>query len=205
MGPYNSESSNLIYHLLFCDDIDLYKKNTPLPHSYPFDILFSNTSTVADLQKIIDDASAEPRVKVLAYNQQLKLKHTPAKKELLGVIVEVGLEGGLDTLASFADGTARYINQSGKVLVWETTDPASNEITKDLFSSSENIIHKIGPWDQPRRPAPSEGDVRITFLVSDGLYFGEGPMDVLFEDAMASPALNAATELLQYITDKAMN
>jgi len=105
-------------------------------------------------------------------------------------------------LASFKNGTARYINQTGKILVWETTaDEAANKITNDLFTNSQNIINKIGPWNKPRRLYPTKGNVRITFLVSDGLYFGEGPIDVLFKDAMAGPALEKATALVQYLTE----
>lgn len=202
--PYKDSSTNLIYNLLFCDNIDLYKDNTKPPYTYPFDILFSETSTLSDFQKIIDDSSSDARLKVLSYNRQLASGHKPKKKELLAVIVEVGLDNGLDALASFNDGTARYINQTGKILVWETTDEKSNELTQDLFLKSQNIVNQIGVWDNPRRPAPTKGNVRITFLVSDGLYFGEGPIDVLFNDPMASPALTSATYLMKYLTEKSL-
>lgn len=204
--PYKDSSTNFIYNLLFCDNLNLYKEKTQKPYTYPFDILFSETSSVADLQKIIDDKNSDPRVKVLAYNRQLVSGHKPAKKELLAVIVEVGLDEGLDVLASFNNGTARYINHTGKILVWETTDDtAANKITSDLFASSQNIVNQIGAWDKPRRPNPTKGNVRITFLVSDRLFFGEGPMDVLFSDPMASPALTKATELMQYLTQKSLD
>lgn len=202
--PYSDSGTNLIYNLLFCDNLDLYKSNTQAPYSYPFNVLFSNTSTVTDFQKIINDTSTDSRVKILAYNQLILKGHVPDQKELFAVIIEVGLDEGLDTLASFKDGTARYINHSGKILIWETTDVESNELTQDLFTNSEEIVKQIGPWDQPRRPHPETGMVRITFLVSDGLYFGEGPMDVLFNDAMAGPALISATELMSYLTSKGM-
>ncbi|RZJ99251.1 MAG: hypothetical protein EOO46_22700 [Flavobacterium sp.] len=202
--PYKDSSTNIIYNLLFCDNIDLYKNNTKPPYTYPFDILFSETSTISDLQKITEDSSSDARLKVLSYNRQLVGGHKPIKKELLAVIVEVGLDNGLDALASFNDGTARYINQTGKILVWETSDEKSNELTKDLFLKSQNIVNQIGAWDKPRRPAPTKGNVRITFLVSDGLYFGEGPIDVLFNDPMASPALTSATYLMKYLTEKSL-
>jgi hypothetical protein len=202
--PYKDSSTNLIYNLLFCDNIDLYKDNTKPPYTYPFDILFSETSTISDLQKIIDDSTSDARLKVLSYNRQIASGHKPSKKELLAVIVEVGLDSGVDALASFNDGTARYINQTGKILVWETTDEKSNELTKDLFLKSQNIVNQIGAWDKPRRPAPTKGNVRITFLVSDGLYFGEGPIDVLFNNPMASPALTSATYLMKYLTEKSL-
>lgn len=199
-NPYEDSSTNFIYNLLFCDNLDLYKVNAQPPYSYPYDLLFSETSSVTDLQKIIDNLSIDPRVRVLVCNKLLALGHKPENKDLMAVIVEIGLERGLDVLASFYDGTARYINQTGKILVWETTeDPQANELTADLFAKSEQIIHQIGPWDKPRRPHPARGNTRITFLVSDGLYFGEGPTDGLFNEPLASPALRSATQLMQYI------
>jgi hypothetical protein len=204
-GPYKDPAVNVIYQLLFCDDLQLYKEKTQQPYRYPFDILFSDASSVTDLQKVIDDAASEPRVKILACNRQLASGHKPAKKELLAVIVEVGLDGGLDVLASFSNGTARYINQTGKVLVWETTtDYRANELTRDLFIKSEAIINQIGPWDKPRRPHPPKGNARMSFLVSDGLYFGEAPINVLFNDPKASAALNTATQLMQYLTQQSL-
>lgn len=202
-NPYKDSATNFIYNLLFCDNLDLHKAHTQPPYSYPFDVLFSEASTAADLQKIIDDTNADPRTKILAYNKQVAIGHQPIKKELLAVIVEVGLDGGLDVLASFNNGTARYINQTGKVLVWETTtDTTANELAKNVFAKSQPIIDQIGPWDKPRKPHPTRGNTRITFLLSDGLYFGEAPTDVLFNDSLAGPALTSATQLLQYLTEK---
>ena len=204
-NPYRDSATNLIYNLLFCDSLDLYKANTQPPYSYPFDILFSETSTPTDLQRIIDDTNGDPRIKVLAYNKLFASGHKPSKKELLAVIVEVSLDEGLDVLASFGNGAARYINQTGKILVWETTtDTRANELMKDLFSISQQIINQIGPWDKPRKPHPTKGNTRITFLVSDGLYFGEASTNVLFSDQLASPALTKATQLMQYLTETSL-
>jgi hypothetical protein len=204
-GPYRDQSANFVYQLLFCDNAELFKLNTQKPYQYPFDILFSEDPSVNELQQIVNDDSADARVRVLAYNHLRIRGIKPASQELLAVIVEVGLDSGLDVVASFQDGTARYINQTGKILVWETTsDAKANELTAALFASSEVVITKIGPWDQARRPHPRTGNVRITFLVSDGLYFGEGPIDVLFGDPLAGPTLNAATQLMIYITEKSL-
>lgn len=203
-SPYQDSSINFIYNILFCDNLELYKTNTKPPYTYPFDILFSEASTIDGLQQLIDDPTSDPRIKVLAYNRQRALGHTPEQKELLAVIVEVGLDYGLDVLASFANGTARYLNQSGKILIWENeNDPTANELTRQLFSQSRQIVEKIGPWDQPRRPHPQKGYARITFLVSDGLYFGEAPVSALFNDALAAPALTTAAQLVQFLTQKA--
>lgn len=202
-NPYKNEASNLIYNLLFCDDIQIFKENTKPPYTYPFSILFEKNSTTDQLQKIVGDPESDPRTKILAYNQLRERGIKSDKKELLAVIVEVGLDSGLDVLASFKNGTARYINQTGAILVWETTtDDSSNKLTQTLFNNSQMAVEKIGPWDKPRRQYPAKGMARISFLVSDGLYFGEGPVDVLFNDPIAGSALESATELMMYLTAK---
>lgn len=206
ISPYKDSSTNLIYNLLFCDNLDLYREQTQQPYTYPFDILFSENSSARDLQQIIDDKNGDSRIKMLAYNKQHFLGQLPTRKELLAVITEVGLDEGLDVLAVFSNGTARYINRTGKILIWESTnDEAAIKLSNELFASSQSIVYQIGAWDKPRRPHPTTGNVRITFLVSDGLYFGEGPMDVLFGDSMAGPALAKATELMQYLTQKSLD
>jgi hypothetical protein len=202
--PYADGSTNLIYNLLFCDNLELYKNNYSQPYAYPFDVLFRGDNSSEDLQNVIDN-TVESRVKVLAYNKLRENENTPKVKELLAIIVELGLDNGLDVLASFADGTARYINQTGKMLIWETKDDISDKLTNDLFLKGRTVVDKIGPWDQPRRAYPTKGNTRITFLVSDGLYFGEAATNVLFADPLASPTLLAATALMQYLTEKSVS
>ena len=196
------QSSSLIYELLFCDNLDLYRKSIREPYLYPWNILFSETKTASDLMELVQDESLESRFKILAYNELAKFGQRTDKQEILAVIVEVGLENGLDVLASFRDGTARYINQSGKILIWETTDAQSNALTDRIFAESTEVVSRIGAWDKPRRPEPAQGSVRLTFLVSDGFYFGEGPIDSFFNDPLASPVLSEAGNLMIYLTEK---
>lgn len=202
MGPYRDNALNVIYNMLFCDNLSLYQEHTLEPAPYPFDILFSDESAPEDLQKVIEDPDTETRVKILAYHKRNAKSNLPAQKELLGVIVEVGLENGLDVLASYANGTARYINQSGKMIIWENPDDqTANHLIQDLFIQSKRIVDQIGPWDNPRKTPPVKGYTRITFLVSHELYFGEAPTEILFNDALASPALMSATRLMQFLTN----
>lgn len=203
--PYKDEAINLIYELLFCDNLELYKSNTTQPETYPWSILFNYTSSVTELEKIISDKHLESRIKILAYNKLTNEGYKTDKKELMAVIVEVAMEEGLDVLASFEDGTARYINYSGKIIILESPDENSNILTKQLFTNSLNIIQQIGPWENPRKPHPVKGNARISFLVSDGIYFGEAPINVLFNEPLASPALSVATQLMQHLIKKSSN
>jgi hypothetical protein len=195
--PYASDDLNRIYNLLFCDDPAMYKTAGSNAETVPWPVLLNTNTT--DLHKLLNDKNAESRVRLLASRQLLALGQ-PVSKELLGVIVEVGLDEGTDTLAAYKDGTARYINHSGKMILWETATAESGTIIRQLFSDSENVVAQIGVWAEPRLPAPAAGDIRLNFLVTDGLYFGQGPFEVLQNDAMGGPVIQSALALLQYLT-----
>jgi hypothetical protein len=87
------------------------------------------------------------------------------------------------------------------VVVEGTPNPFINEIQK-VIQASKPLVAAIGPWDKDRLPAPRLGHARLSFLVSDGLYFGEGPMDALQKDRLAAPLLSAATTLLVKLVEK---
>jgi len=200
--PYHDDAVNAIYALLFGDDPGLIRQGATIDAGSPWVILTAQEPDYNDLLKIASDATQETRARLLAYHL-LRTKGFPVEeKELLAVIVEVGLDEGLDVLAAYQDGTARYINYTGKMIIWDAPDQMSMEITQQLFRDSKIIISRIGPWDGPRRPYPAKGVVRISFLVTDGLYFGEGPINVLFSDALAAPALSSATALMQYLVGR---
>lgn len=203
VSPYKDATTNLLYNLLFCDDLELFRKQAPNVVGYPFDILFAKGSSLADIQKVSEDSTIDPRIRVLACNELMARGEKPARKQLFAVIIEIGFEEGPDVLAVFNNCTARYINQSGKILVWETTtDETANKLVADIFENCSEAMDGLGPWGKPRRPQPTKGAVRLNFLVSDGLYFGEAAADVLFNDGDTGPLLNAATRLLEYITTK---
>jgi hypothetical protein len=65
---------------------------------------------------------------------------------------------------------------------------------------SQPIVERIGPWDKPRRPPPPKGSVRMTFLVSDGLYFGGGPLSAIQRDPLAGQVYASAVRLLHLVT-----
>lgn len=203
LQPYKNDALNKVYNLLFCDDLELFRYNNATDHEYPWDVLLQPAADAQALQQVMTDAAQETRIKILAANKLLSAGVLPQYKELLGVVAEVSLPGGLDVLAAFKDGTARYINQAEGMIVWEVPDAMSADLTKDLFAHAEKIVAQIGPWDKKRLPYPPKGMVRLTFLVTDGLYFGQAPANVFFNDAMAGPVLNVASQLMVYLMEKA--
>lgn len=198
--PYQNESFNYIYNLLFCDDLALYQKDNK-PTAYPWATLLATPPDAAQLQQLAHDPQLESRVRLLAYRRLAALGERITESELLGVVVEVGLEGGLDVLAAYPDGTGRYLNQAEKLLVWEAETPESTQLIGQLLAASRQTARQIGPWLEARRPCPTAGMVRLTFLMSDGLYFGEGPFETLQADPLGGPVIAAATQLLVFLTE----
>lgn len=197
-SPYSNEAANVIYNLLFCDNPDGFKsKPGEIPTRWQT-TLFSTPSDIAALEALAFDQSQEGRVRFLAFSRLRQQGKIVQSKILLGVIIEMPLKGGLDTLAAFSEGGVRYVNQSGKLVVVEGVD-SFLPMVKRLFSVSEPVVSQIGPWNKPRLAPPKRGNVRLTFLVSDGLYFGEGPMSVMQRETMAGPIIDQATELLQAV------
>lgn len=197
--PYRDEATNRIYNGLFCDDAQLLMPAEGAAPSAWQRALTGGPAFAGALRRLAEDSSGEARVRALALRQLQAQGHTVPARQLLGVVVEVPLESGLDTLAAYADGSARFIHGSGRMSFVEGPDSPVQPVVQRLLTASQAVVNVIGPTDQPRRPAPRR-NVRMSFIVSDGLYFGEGPMEVLMADEMAGPVLRSAVNLLNEIT-----
>jgi hypothetical protein len=192
-----------IYELLFCDRLELFRPTDSTNAADWQKVLFEQ-SDQNSIARIADDPTQESRVRLLAYRQLAAQGFTVASKEILGVVVEVGLDSGNDTLAAYADGAVRYINHTGKLAIFDGGPPDVNTQAKALVQVSRSTVDKIGPWDQPRREPPGLGNIRLSFLVADGLYFGEGPYELLRRDPLAADVIGAAERLLQLSVQAAL-
>jgi hypothetical protein len=201
--PYREEYANVLYNLLFCDFPGMF---APRPDADPAPwqtLLFGDSPDAAAVRALAADEQQEARTRALAYNW-LRMHGQPVPPRiLLGTIVEVPQNGGLDTLAAFKDGAVRYINQTGKSSIFEGVGGEIGMRVSALLAASQAPVDRIGPWDKPRLPPPGRGRIRLTFLVSDGLYFGEGDFDDFSRDAMAGPVVAAATQLLVQVVNMA--
>jgi hypothetical protein len=203
-GPYAQSETNFIYQLLFCDDPTLFRTQPEIAPASWQNILFGDPPDPAAVRGLAESATEPSRIKLLAYNWLRQNRQQPSRKELLGVVIEVPLKTGLDVIAAYADGSIRYINQSGRFTIFEGVPTKVETQASQLLAVSRTAITHIGPWDRARLPAPSRGKMRMTFLVSDGLYFGEGPFPGMERDPVAAPVISEAGKLLQLVVDLAL-
>jgi hypothetical protein len=123
---------------------------------------------------------------------------------VLGVAVEMPARKGHDLLAAYRDGTARYLNYSGKAVVWEDhSDIRVQAAITNWLTAGQVIADAIGVWEQPSLPPLPAGDARLMMLTPGGHRFGQASAAALSQDLQAGPFLAAATRLLQLITSRA--
>jgi hypothetical protein len=188
------------YNLLFCDDVKLFQHAHGASAVEPWATLLSKFADVAALRRIAESESENSRARVLAYRWLHSAGIIVASKCVLAFIVEVPVDGGLDVLAAYADGRVCYLHHSGETITIESPSPRVAALTADLARSGHQIVDKVDPWNK-RLPPPKDGRVRLTFVVSNGLYFCEGSFAELQRDTVAGPLLQRATEVLELLVE----
>ena len=160
------------------------------------------------LYQILEMPNLESRHYLQAWHFLRQMGQQPPDdqaKRLYGVVVEVGMENGLDILAAYVDGTARYFNYTGAAIIWERPDGSLDTLIEALLVLGQRVANEIGPWEGDRPAAPASGQVRINLLVPSGLHFGQGQFEQLARDSMGGPLIAAATELMQALIAKSQN
>jgi hypothetical protein len=125
-------------------------------------------------------------------------------KRVFGVVLDVPLSGGLDTLAAYEDRSARYLNQAGGAVVWDTTgaDAGVDARVEAFLAAGRTLAAVIGPWEGARPPLPPD-TARVSLLTPSGLHFGQGPLAALSREPIAVPLFEAGTALMQALVERA--
>ncbi|WP_300451815.1 hypothetical protein [Accumulibacter sp.] len=159
---------------------------------------------VAELERIAATPSLESRHYLQAWHflRLLKVKPPADKAKVVhGVVVEVGLPGGADIVAAYADGTARYLHHTGAGVFWERPDSSLDAEIQALLTAGHEVASRIGPWEQARPEAPTNGNVRLNMLTPSGLHFGYGSFEALSKDPMGKAIIDPATQLMVRLTE----
>jgi hypothetical protein len=147
------------------------------------------------------DTSREARIRLWAWNALRGLGATPpadVADRVDGVVAEVDGGHGVETLAAYADGSARYLLPTGAKFIWDAPD---DRLAKPIAA----VIGAAGaavPATTPGRRAgePGAGMARLTLLTPAGARASEEPLADAAGDASPRAALFAAvTALLQQI------
>jgi hypothetical protein len=200
--PYRKEAIDLEYNRLFCDDPALYRNETERFAGDNWKIVLSLRPKPEAVGLIAQQNDLPARLRILAFNYLAKKGKAPQSKELLGVILEAGVDDGLETLAAYTDYQVDYIDSHGDMRHWETAEMGLRQRMVSYFISAAALVEQLRPSDKPRFPPTFAGMARITLLVSDGRYFGQGPSNNLTKDELSGPIIRQANNLLANLMAK---
>lgn len=150
------------------------------------------------LRGILETLNLETRIQLWVWSALRELGEQPdarSGKEVLGVVVEVPVPGGYDTLAGYQDGSARYLNFSGKAIFWDKQDTAIKLLCERLIASSVQESSRAVPRKDPALP---KSGTQVTLLTRSGMYAIAGPL----QSVTAGSAL--MLELIKRVKDGAV-
>ncbi len=198
-AAYADPATQRLYELLFCDVPALYRPVSGGAAAAWQVLLFAPGADAVSVRALAEDTGQESRVRALAYGWLREHGQPVPDGELLGVVVEVPLPGGLDTLAAYRDGRVRYLHHSGRSVLFDARVPALDPLVDALLGASGRAMPAAQPWRRAGGTAPGPGQVRIAMLTPGGLLRIEGPFDRIQRDPAAGPALLAASRLLEQV------
>jgi hypothetical protein len=196
-SPYRNERLDKIYNLQFCDIVELLEPE--LSQRHLLCKLVKQELTQGVLQSLAMSGDEDARVRILAFNQMRQQTLPVPLKILLGVIIEVGLAEGLETLAVFEDEKVRYISAEKRLAVVESPTPPMELLIHKLLRDSQKIINGLSPCTEARHHPPTFGRARFTFIASDGIYLGEGQFKTMQANPQAAELIDDALDLLHEI------
>lgn len=151
---------------------------------------------IASLHGILDSANVETRTQLWVWSALRGLGERPEAKsafEVLGAVIETPMSGAYDTLAAYVDGSARYLNYSGKAIFWDAADSVSKQLCQNLVSST--IPASAGAKPRTSLSLPRKGK-QVTLLTRSGPFVIKGlpaGVDVAGE-ALMKELIRRATE-----------
>lgn len=105
-------------------------------------------------------------------------------------------------MAAYADGTARYYNQSGGAAISDDPDVTFRDLTAAVCAVAKPLAQQIGVWNAKLPLQPRNYEARVTVLTPKGLRFGEGPFKILAREPLAAPIFAAGLRLVQHFASR---
>lgn len=198
-NPLGSAQLSAAYELLFCDNSQLYKNEMTIPH-YPWDILMKRESDPDKILKIYQNKELETRPRIVACSLLNAMGVKVDNSELLGMVIEIHHKVGLDVLAVYNDGTARYINSNHQLIIWETNTERSTELLDKLFSLGNMALQGRQPLFVERGNLPLLGRIRFSYLTSQGIKMDEGSLQEVHSQSSLDFILQKGIEFMNYLT-----
>jgi hypothetical protein len=154
------------------------------------------------IKGVAEDAFQEARARAWAWTALRKLGEKPApmyQQEVLGVVVEVPVDDGLDVLAAYTDGSVRFLGHADQLIVREADGKPDAKVAALVSQAHALLASPPAPRDKAAPPPPPEA-VRFTALSANGLHRVEVPWKEVEKGGKYEPLFAAAVDLLREVT-----
>ena len=145
----------------------------------------------ANLERVLETPQLETRIQLWTWSALRDLGVQPevrAGTEVLGVVMEAAMTGGFDTLAAYQDGTARYLNFSGKAIFWDRPDVTIRELCQKLLGAAAADGARAKPRTSVALP---RFGMQATLLTRSGMFAIPSPAQ-----GIVGPAQRLMMELI---------
>ena len=144
---------------------------------------------------VVTNPKIETRLSLWSWAALRKLGSQPDSDEavkIIGVVIQVPMHGGHDVLAVYSDDSARYVNHSGKIIVWNLPDTRMSKLVHTIMERSNNL-----DYSEPTLMHDQIGAdvVRITALTIGGNRVSEVAIDSL-RTSPINEVLSVGAELI---------
>jgi hypothetical protein len=160
-----------------------------------------NPAGAANLLRQLTSSSTDSRIRLWSWTALRGLGETPdaaTAARVEGVIAEVEVGEGVDTLAAYRDGTARYLLHSGAKVIWDAPDKRLAAAIDACIAAAEAAAAQLAPGRLPGEPA--SGLARLTALTAAGPRAAEEPLaEIAREGGPRAPLFGAVTTLLEQV------
>jgi hypothetical protein len=172
-------------------------------NSGPFETI-SEAATLAEkdqksearsrLHTLLAVPGLETRIQLVTWSALRELGEQPDTKpgtEVLGVVLEVPMRDGYDTLAAYQDGSARYLNFSGSAIFWDARDETIATLCRGFIAAGASAGTQAKPRNDISLP---KSGTQLTLLTRSGPYVIAGVPPI---------AMKAASALMIELTHRA--
>ncbi|MDR0220006.1 MAG: hypothetical protein LBI54_01205 [Lachnospiraceae bacterium] len=158
-----------------------------------------------EIIRILREKTKDPesRKALLAWYELQKYGIFPDEEnadKILGIVVEASLERGIDYLAAYPDNAARYFNQRGAKIYYESAEYSQvNEEIGKLVLCAYRVYKCFDKIAEKRlEPLPvGTGQARINILTPGGLYIRPGNMNDLQSNEPTRDIISQAVALMR--------
>jgi hypothetical protein len=122
------------------------------------------------LHSILQAPNLETRIQLWVWSALRELGEQPGADsggEVLGVVIEVPMRGAYDTLAGYQDGSARYLDFSGKAIFWDKPDASMKTLCHRLIAATVPESSRAVPRKDTALP---KSGTQVTLLTRSGMY-----------------------------------